>query len=224
MRRIELLRNADLESGRRSCACALPEGVPGTLRTGRATTRWVELAIAVDLALDPAEAAATPRELRRCSMARAGHRQDPATGRGGYWIADVQIHALRGDKAKALAALREAEKAGWRGPIGATTATSTRTSPRSATNPNSRPCSPTSSATWRASVPNSLTGRRMRRSTLRQLLESLDPSTNSVRALGSQVVSIQGVTGCRRGRRLVLRKYWIRDKLTPSRDLRGAAA
>ena len=32
-------------------------------------------------------------------------------------IADVRIHALRGDKAKALAALREAEQAGWRGPI-----------------------------------------------------------------------------------------------------------
>ena len=28
----------------------------------------------------------------------------------------MQIHALRGDKAKALAALREAERAGWRGP------------------------------------------------------------------------------------------------------------
>jgi hypothetical protein len=34
----------------------------------------------------------------------------------GYEVADVQIHALRGDKVKALAALREAEKAGWRGP------------------------------------------------------------------------------------------------------------
>ena len=35
----------------------------------------------------------------------------------GYLISDVQIHALRGDKAKALAALREAEQAGWRGPV-----------------------------------------------------------------------------------------------------------
>jgi hypothetical protein len=32
-------------------------------------------------------------------------------------VCDIQIHALRGDRAKALAALREAEKAGWRGPI-----------------------------------------------------------------------------------------------------------
>jgi hypothetical protein len=36
-------------------------------------------------------------------------------GKRGYGIADVQIHAMRGDKTKALAALREAEKAGWRG-------------------------------------------------------------------------------------------------------------
>jgi tetratricopeptide (TPR) repeat protein len=34
----------------------------------------------------------------------------------GYGIADVAIHALRGDNAKALAALQEAQRAGWRGP------------------------------------------------------------------------------------------------------------
>jgi tetratricopeptide (TPR) repeat protein len=38
-------------------------------------------------------------------------------GSEGYGIGDVQIHALRGDIAKALAALREAERAGWRGPL-----------------------------------------------------------------------------------------------------------
>ena len=43
-------------------------------------------------------------------------RTIPRLGVRGYGIADVQIHALRGDNAKALAALREAEKAGWRGP------------------------------------------------------------------------------------------------------------
>ena len=44
-------------------------------------------------------------------------RTTPRLGSNGYGIADVQIHALRGDKEKALAALREAEKAGWRGPL-----------------------------------------------------------------------------------------------------------
>jgi hypothetical protein len=43
-------------------------------------------------------------------------RTIPRLGVAGYGIADVQIHALRGDDAKALAALREAERAGWRGP------------------------------------------------------------------------------------------------------------
>ena len=37
-------------------------------------------------------------------------------GASGYWVADVAIHALRAQKAQALAALRDAEKAGWRGP------------------------------------------------------------------------------------------------------------
>ena len=41
----------------------------------------------------------------------------PRLGEEGFGIADVQIHALRGEKTKALSALREAERAGWRGPI-----------------------------------------------------------------------------------------------------------
>ncbi|MGB7738937.1 MAG: tetratricopeptide repeat protein [Steroidobacteraceae bacterium] len=43
-------------------------------------------------------------------------RTVPRLGVRGYGIADAQIHALRGDNAKALAALREAARAGWRGP------------------------------------------------------------------------------------------------------------
>jgi tetratricopeptide (TPR) repeat protein len=35
-------------------------------------------------------------------------------GSGGYWIADVQIYALQGEKQKALAALRRAIDEGWR--------------------------------------------------------------------------------------------------------------
>jgi TolB-like protein/Tfp pilus assembly protein PilF len=38
----------------------------------------------------------------------------PRMGSTGHGIGDVRIHALRGDKAKALAALREAKNAGWR--------------------------------------------------------------------------------------------------------------
>ena len=38
-------------------------------------------------------------------------------GSEGYGILDVKMHALRGDKIKALTALREAKLAGWRGPL-----------------------------------------------------------------------------------------------------------
>jgi hypothetical protein len=38
----------------------------------------------------------------------------PRMGTSGYGIADVVIHALRGDTSTALAKLREAEQAGWR--------------------------------------------------------------------------------------------------------------
>ena len=41
----------------------------------------------------------------------------PRLGESGYGIQDVRIHALRGDKAKALSALRAAVKEGWRGPF-----------------------------------------------------------------------------------------------------------
>ena len=44
-------------------------------------------------------------------------RQMPRLSLSGYGIADARVHALRGDKAKALAALREATDAGWRGPF-----------------------------------------------------------------------------------------------------------
>jgi hypothetical protein len=37
-------------------------------------------------------------------------------GRFGYGLADVQIRLLRGQQGEALELLREAERAGWRGP------------------------------------------------------------------------------------------------------------
>ena len=44
-------------------------------------------------------------------------RTIPRLGVLGYGIEDVEIHALRGRKAQALVALRQAEQAGWRGPL-----------------------------------------------------------------------------------------------------------
>jgi tetratricopeptide (TPR) repeat protein len=44
-------------------------------------------------------------------------RTIPRLGGEGYGPTDVQIYALRGEKTKALAALRNAEREGWRGPF-----------------------------------------------------------------------------------------------------------
>jgi hypothetical protein len=54
---------------------------------------------------------------RAAALLDAGERtiaEMPRLGLYGFGVADVEIHALRGDKAKALAGLREAERVGWR--------------------------------------------------------------------------------------------------------------
>jgi TolB-like protein len=52
--------------------------------------------------------------LDRAELALRGRSR---LGESGYGIADVRIHALRGDLPKAQAALRTAVKEGWRGPL-----------------------------------------------------------------------------------------------------------
>ena len=116
---LQLLRNADLQAGRPAVAraryaSAYPE-LLGAEPPRTADFNWV---VAIDL---------VPVLQRTGESERAGMLLDrsedaikaiPRLGIltfEGYGIADVQIHALRGEKAKALAALREAEKAGWRG-------------------------------------------------------------------------------------------------------------
>jgi hypothetical protein len=58
---------------------------------------------------------ATATELLLLDGAARVIRAIPRVGSMGYWLADVQILALRGQGAQALVALREAERAGWRG-------------------------------------------------------------------------------------------------------------
>jgi len=103
-------------------------------------------------------------------------RTIPRLGVGGHGIADVRIFALRGQRKEALVALQDAEKAGWR-LWWRYAATSTRASPRSATSPNSNRSSPTSSATWRGSEPNSPPARRVQRSNLCHPAKPLAHST-----------------------------------------------
>ena len=72
---------------------------------------------AIDLALVLQRTGEQDRAAALLDASERVIRSMPRLGLSGFGIADVQIHALRGDKAKALAALREAEKAGWRGPM-----------------------------------------------------------------------------------------------------------
>jgi hypothetical protein len=51
--------------------------------------------------------------LDRCEETIRGF---PRLGVKGYGVSDAQIFALRGQRREALAALRAAEQAGWRGP------------------------------------------------------------------------------------------------------------
>jgi hypothetical protein len=112
------LRDADLKQGdyqaaRLRYAKAYPALLTPTLPTidGSNWKAAVDVALVLRAAGDGAAASAL------LDRADAYIRTIPRLGLAGYGIADAQIHALRGDKSKALAALREAEKAGWRGPF-----------------------------------------------------------------------------------------------------------
>jgi TolB-like protein/Tfp pilus assembly protein PilF len=114
-----ILRNGDLRRGdpgsaRARYASALPE----LLKTsGPPQIDAMNLSGAIDLALVLQEAGESDRAAALLEGSEQVIRGIPRLGGLGYGIADAQIHALRGDKSKALAALRAAEAAGWRGPI-----------------------------------------------------------------------------------------------------------
>jgi TolB-like protein/Tfp pilus assembly protein PilF len=112
------LRNIDLQrrvpaTAQARYAAAFPEWSDSeTLRVdGSNYMSAIDLALVLQR-LDKAERAAALLDASE-QMIRSLHRLTFT----GYGVADVQIHALRGDKAKALTALREAERVGWRGPL-----------------------------------------------------------------------------------------------------------
>lgn len=59
----------------------------------------------------------TDRAERLLVLSESWNAGKPRQGNYGYGVNDVEIHALRGDTAKALRALREAEQAGWRSSV-----------------------------------------------------------------------------------------------------------
>jgi len=115
---LRFLRNADIRRGRPGqararYAAAFPELFEATGPRVGSDARFaaIDLALILKLSGDVASANAL---LNGSEKALRGL---PRAGFAGNAIANVQIHALRGDKAKALLALREAEQAGWRGPL-----------------------------------------------------------------------------------------------------------
>ena len=111
------LRDADLKQGNYQAArLRYAKAYPALLGSTPPTIDGSNWQAAIDVApvLQAAGDGATAGAL--LDRAEQFIRTIPRLGVAGYGIADVQLHALRGDKAKALTALREAEKAGWRGP------------------------------------------------------------------------------------------------------------
>ena len=109
------LRNIDLRKGEAAAAYSrYTSAYPELMRTDGPQVNAGNYQAAIDVALVLQSLGMLERAEALLDGGEQAIRSLPRLG-SGYGISDVQIHALRGDKAKALAALREAEKAGWRG-------------------------------------------------------------------------------------------------------------
>ncbi len=111
----DLLRDHELRAGRYAEARALyEESYPELLNEGDPTVDFSNWMAAIDLTLVSSKAG--EQEHADLLLNRSlGHIQTlPRLGLSGYGIADVQLYALRGDKQKALSALRQAIDEGWR--------------------------------------------------------------------------------------------------------------
>jgi tetratricopeptide (TPR) repeat protein len=107
------LANGDANTARARYAKARPELLAPEPRRVDSSN----ISVALDLARVLLKTGEDTRARQLLDSSEGAIRQIPRLGSWGFGIADVRIHALRGNKAKALAALREAEQAGWRGPL-----------------------------------------------------------------------------------------------------------
>lgn len=115
---LAILRNGDLESGSYSRALARYElAYPELFAPDGPGVQQRNHGVAIDLALVHQKLGDGERADALLVGAAKVIRTIPRLGPGGYGIEDVQIYAVRGDNGKALAALRQAGKAGWRGPF-----------------------------------------------------------------------------------------------------------
>ena len=113
-----LLRNADLKTGNVAAARGrYAKAYPELVSAEPPSVDMSNWTVAIQIALVLRESGETDRAtelLDRSEEAIAGRAR---LGLSGFGVADVRIHALRGDTTKALTALREAKNAGWRGPF-----------------------------------------------------------------------------------------------------------
>jgi tetratricopeptide (TPR) repeat protein len=108
-----LLRDHELRAGRYAEARALyAEGSPELLTDdpGVYFDSWDAINLALVLSKTDEQEQADLLLDRRFQQIQTSSR----LGFRGYWIEDVKIHALKGDKQKALSALRHAIDEGWR--------------------------------------------------------------------------------------------------------------
>jgi tetratricopeptide (TPR) repeat protein len=111
-----LLRDHELRAGRYPEARALYEkSYPELLTEGEPTVDGSNWFAAIGLALVLSRAGEQERADLLLNRSFQHIQTLPRLGSDGYGIADVQIYALRGDKQKALSALRQAIDEGWRG-------------------------------------------------------------------------------------------------------------
>jgi tetratricopeptide (TPR) repeat protein len=115
---LAILRNADLQSGHYRAALTRYENAyPELFVQGSPRIDSLNVGVAIDLALVLQKRGDIERANRLLDTADAVIRTHHRLSWDGYSIGDVQIHSLRGDRTKALTALRDAEKSGWRGPV-----------------------------------------------------------------------------------------------------------
>jgi len=112
---LTLLRDHEVRAGRYAEARALyEETFPELLYERDPKVDLRNYKAAIDLALILSRTGEQEQADLLLDRSLQQIQRRPRLGTRGYWIADVQVYALRGEKQKALSALREAIDEGWR--------------------------------------------------------------------------------------------------------------
>jgi TolB-like protein/Tfp pilus assembly protein PilF len=113
-----LITNHDLRQGNyRAARTRYVQAFPQLFAKELPKLRGREAFAAIDLATVLQRVGEPERATALLDRSEAYIRTIPRLGAWNAGIADVAVYALRGDNAKALSTLRQAEQAGWRGPL-----------------------------------------------------------------------------------------------------------